>query len=577
MYVATYTKFEVGTVLLSFALSFLGSYMAICMSEQLRNSLIEEKRIFGPNVTISHKKKHLFYLLLMSLSLGGVSMWSMHFIGMNASHIHDEQGERVYMRYSITLVIFTLLFAWFMSFVGITISCYDPMFSKSKANIVEEFIEDSKRLSLQEVRKITPMKMLVIISTKKLGQLVTGGVIMGAGVCVTHILGMEAAVFHGRIFFNPGLLFFASLIAIFASILAFWILFRLLSVFPDKEWLRLLAALIMATAVCSMNYAGMEATEYHFTSEMHNIAINRWDAALATIYSGAIVCGNVFLWGLVIFMAWHARCTIAKYMKLVRQADIVIQKLAAESASMLSHSTHTAATEKPSSLNTSLNPSAVRQLTEQYLSKRVRSYEQRLEMTSETRGLISEVNHQLQMGFGEFLAHIMLLLFTGQWSRALVLFRTEGGSSIASDSIHNSSAHNSEHPIGDEAGLVGAVSSGVVTLAEHTAPVPVPRVNGNIGLKSFRMNLDRCLEMSSSKPSIRRTAAAIAAGGTITTAASSSVDASSSVEDLTRLQLLSVSQDSAESITLYSFTPSIVPAYHESEEKDHVEASLDIV
>eukprot|EP01033_Poteriospumella_lacustris_P009419 gene9419-6748_t len=514
----------------------------------------------------------------MSLSLGGVSVWSMHFIGMNASHIHDEQGERVYMRYSITLVIFTLLFAWFMSFVGITISCYDPMFSKSKANIVEEFIEDSKRLSLQEVRKITPMKMLVIISTKKLGQLITGGAIMGAGVCVTHILGMEAAVFHGRIFFNPGLLFFASLIAIFASILAFWILFRLLSVFPDKEWLRLLAALIMATAICSMNYAGMEATEYHFNSEMHNIALNKWDAALATIYSGAIVCGNVFLWGLVIFTAWHARCTIARYMKLVRQADIVIQKLAAESASILAHSTHTAAaTEKVSSLNTSLNPSAVRQLTEQYLSKRVRSYEQRLEMTSETRGLISEVNHQLQMGFGEFLAHIVLLLLTGQWNRALILFRTEGGSSIASDSIHNSSAHNSEHPVDDEVGLVSAVSGGVVALEEHTAPVPVPRVNGNMGLKSFRVNLDRCLERSSSKPSIRRTAAAIAAGGTITTAASNGMEASSSVEDLTRLQQLSVSQDSAESIALYPLTPAIVPLYNQSEEKDHLDASLDIV
>lgn len=576
MYVATYTKFEVGTVLLSFALSFLGCYMAIGMSEQLRNSLIEEKRIFGPNVTISHKKKHLFYLLLMSLSLGGVSVWSMHFIGMNASHVHDEQGERVYMRYSITLVVFTLLFAWFMSFVGLTIACYDPMFSKSKAQIVEEFIEDSKRLTLQEVRKITPMKMLVIISTKKWGQLVTGGVIMGAGVCVAHFLGMEAAVFDGQIDFNPGLVFFAAFIAIFASVLAFWILFRLLSVFPDKEWLRLLAALIMATAVCAMNYTGMEATEYRFSSnasEKHDIALNNWDTALATIYSGAIVCGNVFLWGLVIFTTWHARCTIARYMKLVRQADIVIQKLAAESASILSHSTHTTATEKPlSSANPSLNPSMVRQLTEQYLSKRVRSYEQRLEMTSETRGLISEVNHQLQMGFAEFLAHIVLLLLTGQWNRALVLFRTEGGSSIASDSIHNSSAHNSEHPVDDEAGLVSAVSGGVVALGEHTAPVPVPRVNANSGLKSFRMNLDRCLEMSSSRPSIRRTAAAIAAGGSITTAASNS-----STDDLTRLQILSVSQDSAESIALYPLSPAIAPIYHESEEKEHMDASLDIV
>ncbi len=62
--------------------------------------------------------------------------------------------------------------------------------------------------------------------------------------------------FPGDIAWDSGIIASSIVIALVASTAAFWILFRLLSLYPQKEVLRLGSAAIMTIAVCGMHYVG---------------------------------------------------------------------------------------------------------------------------------------------------------------------------------------------------------------------------------------------------------------------------------------------------------------------------------
>ncbi len=71
-----------------------------------------------------------------------------------------------------------------------------------------------------------------------------------------HYLGMWAMSFEGHIVWDEGVIASSIVIALVASTAAFWILFRLLSLYPHMEILRIASSLVMALAVCGMHYTG---------------------------------------------------------------------------------------------------------------------------------------------------------------------------------------------------------------------------------------------------------------------------------------------------------------------------------
>ena len=81
-----------------------------------------------------------------------------------------------------------------LELLGLYISSFDEMFGKSKQEVIEIYVKHASKLTLAEVQKITPMKMIWIVSTHSLGYLLCGGVTAGAGagagVSLMHYLGM---------------------------------------------------------------------------------------------------------------------------------------------------------------------------------------------------------------------------------------------------------------------------------------------------------------------------------------------------------------------------------------------------
>ncbi|HSI50408.1 MAG TPA: MHYT domain-containing protein [Ideonella sp.] len=187
-------SYDPSLVAASFVISAVGAYSALAPASLVR----------GQRGLVSRLNA-----LLAGLALGGVGIWSMHFLGM---------------------------LAWKTSVaVG-----YQPLWTW---------------LSLAAA---------VLASAAALGYLASGpfsyrrlavaGPLTGMGVSVMHFLGMASMQFGGFLLWNWSMVALAVGIAVVAATAALWLAFHVRSVAH-----RVAASLVMAAAVCAMHYTGMAA------------------------------------------------------------------------------------------------------------------------------------------------------------------------------------------------------------------------------------------------------------------------------------------------------------------------------
>jgi len=102
-----------------------------------------------------------------------------------------------------------------------------------------------------------------IISRDKLSavQLVSGGLLFGAGISAMHYSGMAAMHFNGLIRYDTGLFLLSVLVAIVLATLALWIEFRFKTL-RQNVGVRLLSAVVMGLAVSGMHYTAMASAYF---------------------------------------------------------------------------------------------------------------------------------------------------------------------------------------------------------------------------------------------------------------------------------------------------------------------------
>ncbi|MGI2297627.1 response regulator [Paenibacillus sp. GXUN7292] len=147
----------------------------------------------------------------------GMGIWSMHFVGMLAFSLP------VPVAYDVLIVVLSVIVAIIAAFIA-----------------------------------------LVIVSKPHLSasRLVAGGMVLAAGIVAMHYIGMAAMVID--ITYNPYYVALSILIAIVASITAFWLSLYL---HQDKDTYvnlkKLGSGLIMGLAIIGMHYSGMLAATFH--------------------------------------------------------------------------------------------------------------------------------------------------------------------------------------------------------------------------------------------------------------------------------------------------------------------------
>jgi NO-binding membrane sensor protein with MHYT domain len=302
-------KYNNNVVYLSYAISFLGSYVTICIAEQLR-------LLYMRSGHTGYERWKWF--ILMGVALGGVGIWCMHFIGMSAVRYEDANGQVVTLYFNAPITILSLVISIVTTAIGIWVMSHDRLFAKTKPEIFEMFVDDLKHLSLTELKKVRNFTLVKLTLTKNMKYLLLGGCITGCGVCFMHYIGMAAMTFHGTVHWNWGIVVASVLIAVFAATAAFWILFRLLSIFPGKESLRLLSSLIMGVAVCGMHYTAMEAATMDYDMQKaidHPTQFQTNPMLLSgdTMEVPTLLSAMFVLWACVVLVMEDLRKQVQKY------------------------------------------------------------------------------------------------------------------------------------------------------------------------------------------------------------------------------------------------------------------------
>ena len=230
-------------VLLSYAVSAIGAFTALSAAAAARR----------PEGQVSR-----FNIFLAGLALGGIGIWSMHFVGMIAWKVQLGVG------YHLLETMVSLVAAVIVSSLALGYVAADP--------------RDLKRL-------------------------LVAGPLAGLGVAVMHYLGMYSMRFGGFFDWNLGIVALSVLIAMVAATAALWLAFH-----TRRRWHRALAALVMASAVCTMHYTGMAAAAVMCTTS------NRYNVAAGLMRPAD-------LWAVVVLIAVSVACVIA--------LDLLMQRLTA--------------------------------------------------------------------------------------------------------------------------------------------------------------------------------------------------------------------------------------------------------
>lgn len=195
------TSYDLGLVALSFAFSVIGSFVALSAANRL----------------VSHRgRMSVSNLLTIGVALGGVGVWSMHFIGMLA--LKMDVGSS----YSMTETFVSLLIAIVATAGSVAMAAQRP---------------DS------------------------LPRLMAAGVFLGTSVAAMHYLGMFGLKIYGFITWDMALVATSLLIAVVAATAALW-----LSLNSPTTARRVAASLVMGVAVCAMHYTGMAAADFVCTT-----------------------------------------------------------------------------------------------------------------------------------------------------------------------------------------------------------------------------------------------------------------------------------------------------------------------
>lgn len=239
------SEYRLHLVAVSFALAFIGSLIALMVTRRIR----QKDGSVKPAA-----------VLTAGVALGGIGVWSMHFVGMVALKLDVA----------------------------------------SSYGIVESAV------SLVAAIACTSAALLIVSKAPKdLSRILGGGLLLGTGVVGMHYLGMYGMKIGGYITWDTKIIALSALIAVVASTAALWLAFN-----TRNFGSRIGASLVMATAVCAMHYTGMGAAEFICTTP-NRFATVQGLGLVSSLGLGSVVAACAFamatLISLDLYVQWMQR------------------------------------------------------------------------------------------------------------------------------------------------------------------------------------------------------------------------------------------------------------------------------
>ncbi|MDR3418311.1 MAG: MHYT domain-containing protein [Nevskia sp.] len=194
--------YDIALVIASYCVAVFASYAALDL---------------GGRIAMFDGPRERFWLFAGALAMG-TGIWSTHFVGMKALNLP------VAVTYDLPLTVLSWLAA-----VGISVLALHTI-SRSKLTVTG---------------------------------IATGSLVMGFGICVMHFSGMWAMRMNPGITYDLGLVAASAVIAVVASAGALFICFSVRQLPTGRvTQAKILAALVMAAAICGAHYTGTAAANF---------------------------------------------------------------------------------------------------------------------------------------------------------------------------------------------------------------------------------------------------------------------------------------------------------------------------
>ncbi|PYI54082.1 bifunctional diguanylate cyclase/phosphodiesterase [Paenibacillus flagellatus] len=193
-------------VALSILIAILASYSALHITSKISHAAGKSK----------------FFWIWAGAFVMGSGVWSMHFVGMLAFHLHVD------VRYDVPLTLVSMA-----------------------ASVVASFIAFYATMP----KRINWVKIAI------------GGFFMGSGIVAMHYTGMEAMVMPVKLTYDPLYWTLSAVIALVVSYVALLLFLRFRNS-GSSGWLKWASAVVMGFAVCGMHYTGMKAAVFEGHSGM---------------------------------------------------------------------------------------------------------------------------------------------------------------------------------------------------------------------------------------------------------------------------------------------------------------------
>lgn len=194
--------YNIVLVIISYIVAVMGSLMALIITRFAQESP-------------EHSGGLIF---LGALCLGGVGIWSMHFIGMIAFSMPNMATS-----YEFGLTVLSMLIGIGVVYIGLKI----------------------------------------IVASFTFARLISSGLFVGLGVAAMHYTGILAMQMQADIHWDWSIIMASVVIAIIAAIVALWLL-----VHVKVLWQVIISALVMGVAVCGMHYTGMMAADFVYNPNL---------------------------------------------------------------------------------------------------------------------------------------------------------------------------------------------------------------------------------------------------------------------------------------------------------------------
>lgn len=218
-------------VVVSVLVAMLASYTALDMAGR---------------IVATQREGNRWWLVCGSLAMG-IGIWSMHFIGMLAFSLPMKMG------YDTAITLTSLLIAIASSAFALWLVCQ---------------------------KQITQIRLL------------SGALVLGAGIAAMHYTGMAAMQMEPPIHYNRPLLLLSIGIAVVAAAAALEIAFYLRNETVHVHRQRGIAAMVMGVAIAGMHYTGMAAAQFSMgsTCASGHSGVNRgWLAILIIVATVAVL------------------------------------------------------------------------------------------------------------------------------------------------------------------------------------------------------------------------------------------------------------------------------------------------